>query len=322
MSSVKPIFIVGCPRSGTTLLRTMLNVHSEISIPPESDFLVKLFPRWRKKKIDKESLVEELLDDLYSNDKFPQWGLEREYLKKKLVRKIPFDYSRFVDEVYSSFLTGKVWGDKNPQYIYETGKIGKLFPGARFIHIIRDGRAVFASHLKANKLKRGQGMLKKFPNDPYLSFLSWKRALEKGEKLRGKDNYLEIRYEELVFSPKETLAKVCRFLGLDFEAGMIRYYRKGAEAVPEERRSIHKNISKRIDATRTDAWKRELSPREILKYELVGQGKLKEYGYPVNFTFSHVFSVDWRIFYFLLKMFFYKLPQSFQSKIEKVFVRK
>ena len=144
-----PIFIIGTQRSGTTLLRLMLTAHPDICIPPESPFFVHLEQKYGS-TVDLCNNVVAFLDDLYTDEKFREWNVNRTSLQRNLSKNSSLKYSDAISIVYQTnmqqFDSGaRIWGDKNPVHIFHVHTILKYFPNARVIHIVRDVRAVYNS---------------------------------------------------------------------------------------------------------------------------------------------------------------------------------
>ncbi|MDQ3781798.1 MAG: sulfotransferase, partial [Actinomycetota bacterium] len=178
--------IVGSGRSGTTLLRSMLNAHPELSIPRESHFLVDL--AGDGKLVDDQRLdVPALVDRLGSNAWFQAWDLDLAEVEARLGKAAPEDVAAAVRVVYSTYAHahGKTrYGDKTPSYVMHMPTILGLLPEARFVHLIRDGRDVALSFLDASF----------GPDTVEEAALHWKQRVRRGRvagRLLGPGRYLE-----------------------------------------------------------------------------------------------------------------------------------
>lgn len=127
------IFIVGCSRSGTTLLRLLLTCHPVLCIPPESPFILKMHPIWGNQRIKSSREISLICRDLFSSDrKFQDWGLNQSDIEKRLTSRLPLGFREFIEEVYSLYMEQrdkekKRWGEKNPAYVHHIGLLSKLF---------------------------------------------------------------------------------------------------------------------------------------------------------------------------------------------------
>ena len=147
-----PFFILGNPRSGTSLLRIILNAHPNIVVPPESGFL-----QWWHHKYgdwnwhDNTLRIESFLTDLLSSKKIEAYKLNKKGLKKFILEANPDSYSKLIARVYIFYSRNKTlltWGDKNNYYIHHIPLLKRLYPKAKYIHLVRDGRDVACSYLE------------------------------------------------------------------------------------------------------------------------------------------------------------------------------
>ena len=149
MTSDRPIFVVGCPRSGTTMLSLMIHAHPRLAMPPETRFLTRT---WRKRydfgDLSTREQHEALADSCVQNgSKVAEMGLNQKAVREKILEGPPTLGSAF-GIVFREFaeLHGKArWGDKRPIYFQEVDVLMRLFPDAQIVHIVRDRRANVAS---------------------------------------------------------------------------------------------------------------------------------------------------------------------------------
>jgi len=289
-----PIFVVGCSRSGTTLLRLMLTCHPDVCIPPESSFIAKLYPNWGHRSVQTRNQIQQLCDELYSCDKkFRDWGLGRKQILGSLENIRPFSFREFVDTIYSQYMeqtnkNGARWGDKNPQYVNRIRLVMDLFPKAKFLHIIRDGRAVFNSFIKANCI---QGRI--YPNTPYEAAQYWCDALKAVYPFRKHPNYFELRYEDLVTNPEKVLWGLCHFLEITYlprEMLSYPYVNVSRQLVPKHRLAWHEATLRAVDADKTSEWRSELTWHQAILFELCAGWELVNHGYDLVLSFT-----QWRL---------------------------
>ena len=180
-----PIFILGNPRSGTTLLRLMLHNHKNIVIPPECGFLIwwyETYKKWDSTWNQDKQLVEKFLNDLISSKKFDLWELDRVLLQKRILASSPSSYSDLVSLIYTIYgesTTKKFsrWGDKNNFYISHIKTIHTIFQDAQFIHIIRDGRDVACSYREVMARHIQTEFAPKLPTEMTTIAVEWKRNI-------------------------------------------------------------------------------------------------------------------------------------------------
>jgi hypothetical protein len=289
-SSKQPIFIIGAPRSGTTLLRLMLTSHPDICIPPESMFFVQLEPKYGKLENLAEK-IDEFLDDLYSNDKFLEWNIDRARLQENLNLYDELNYSKAISTVYQTYRlktdpNAHIWGDKNPTYIYHIDRIFQYFPNAKIIHIIRDVRAVYSS-MKTVSNFPGWGKKQKTQSLIFEVTRVWSQAVQSFNKYNNNHQFYNIHYEKLISNPDNQLNQLCSWLGINFSESMLDYYNKNTqkELVPKHRLSWHQNTLKPILEDRIEAWANELSLSEIEALEILNKNNLKILGYKCSSKF-------------------------------------
>jgi Sulfotransferase family len=152
-----PVFVVGCPRSGTTLLRLMLDAHPDLSIPPESHFIPLV---WRVRDRYETSGGfdgEKMARDVFRGIRFRDWSLPESEVLDELGRVAPSDLAGSIACFFCAYAgrNGKErWGDKTPGYSMELPLLASLFPDARFVHLIRDGRDVALSLMEVPRPPR------------------------------------------------------------------------------------------------------------------------------------------------------------------------
>lgn len=231
-SSANPyVFIVGCPRSGTTLLQRIVDAHPEIAITPETHWVPAFF-RDGVGLTTEGFVLPELVEELFSHRNFSKMGISHVDLEGLLGDGRPVSYSSFVSGIFD--LYGRqhdkpLVGDKSPGYARDIPLLHTLWPAAKFIHLIRDGRDVCLSAI--NWKRKIPAMTSRFPTwaeDPVTTAALWwechvRLAREAGNAL-GPDLYSEIRYEALVAHPAEECARLCAFLGVPYVDTMLRFH--------------------------------------------------------------------------------------------------
>ena len=275
MISKPPFFIVGCSRSGTTLLQTLLDAHPNIAIPPEShifDRFSEIFDTYGD--LHQISHLRLLVKDLLRDERIKQWQLKTtvsafcDELRDLSLRSV----LSLLFELYARQQGKGHWGDKTPDHIMYLSEIKSLFPEAKFIHLIRDGRDV------ANSL------LRVFfgPNTIDQAAYRWKRdvsAFWQFKKNLSPGDYLEIFYENLVAHPQEELKKILTFLeedekqlkGIPLQGSVKEHYIKLD--------SIHRSLKRPIFKRRIGIFRKRLDQRQIEIFESIAGDMLEAYGY-------------------------------------------
>lgn len=265
-----PFFIVGSPRSGTTLLRAMLEGHPLLAVPPESHFIVGLAPR-RLRKVRGSTSLEKTFDDILGHQRFQNWDLDVSHVRERVWRSAPTTYSELIDAVFRSYAEahGKSrWGDKTPGYVSHLPTLERLFPTAKFIHIIRDGREAAASMAE---MPWG-------PRSPVSGAFWWRSKVERGRafgRLLSVERYFELRLEDLIEDPEGRLQEICAFLGEQYSPEMLDYPTRKADRVS---RPGNRHLTK-PPTPRLRDWKAGLSAREQRAIDAVCRGSLQRLGY-------------------------------------------
>lgn len=266
-----PFFIVGVQRSGTTLLRLLLNAHSEIAIPEEASFLKPILKRsWVNREIRGEK-KQKLVSYLRENEQFQLWNFDKKDILNAISEKNSITVKELMEIIYSSYAQHeqkKKWGDKS-LFFGSMELLYDLFPKAKFIHIVRDGRDVFYSWRKMDPSK----------SHPAVMALDWKikhRLVERSLRKIPKDKIHLIRYEDLVQKPEFHLKQICEFLKIDFEQSMIDFHLSSNKYIGKHHSEL---IFKAIDNKNTDKWKRKLTKKEQLIYQAMAGHSLIDYNY-------------------------------------------
>ena len=288
-STETPIFIVGVPRSGTTLLRLILTSHPDICIPPESTFFVDLEQKYSLPD-NKQIQINEFIAELYDNKKFREWNINRFALQQRLENSNCLTYCDYVVLIYKFYLeqnklSASIWGDKNPQYIYDTDLIFKYFPQARVIHIVRDVRAVYSSlnQIKINNLWKKHSS--NFTINKVTSM--WNKALDISDKYKNDSRFYLLKYEELVSEPQKQINYLCQWLNIKFDKQMLLFYQDNLEQklVPQHRLGWHKNTLKPICIEQINSWQNKLNNTEIEVLEILNKNRLTQMDYELLKSF-------------------------------------
>lgn len=275
MTDVAPFtFIIGCPRSGTTLLRAMLDSHPEFSVPPESYFLVPVLVRARQYGAGAGFDRAGVLRDVAGNVSWPTWQVGPEFLEGIGADASLTDAPATVRAVYDRYaaLHGKrVAIDKTPRHTEHVALIAHAYPDCRFIHLVRDGRDVVPS-------------LRSMPYFPARfadAALYWRIRALHGRAARGvvgPTRFHELRYEDLVRDPERQLEPLCEFLGVEYSPAMLGYTSRAEQVIAGMgNRAYHENIQRAPQRTRD--WRTDLSERDAARFEALAGDALAMFGY-------------------------------------------
>jgi hypothetical protein len=277
------LFIVGCPRSGTTLLKRVVDAHSQIAVMGETDWIAKYFET--RTGLTPDGLVTpELIPRLFEHTRFYTFKIGPEELEELLSSGEPISYRQLVSGFFDAYgeETRKVLvGDKTPDYILKMHTLHTLWPAAKFVHLIRDGRDVCLSLIDWKR--KAAKLAKRYPtwvDQPVATAAKfWERHVrfgrETGREL-GPGLYHEVRYEALVAKPEQECASLCTFLGVPYEPAMLRFYEGRTRAEP----GLDAKDAWRPITPGLRDWRTQMTALDVERFEAAGGHLLEELGYP------------------------------------------
>lgn len=274
-----PFFIVGAGRSGTTLLRLVLAGHSRLHIPPETWFIEPLVRKFSLTEPLSAADVESAVATMGANYRWPDMGIDIEEILRRASALVNPKLVDVLNLVYRNQLTGAGkprFGDKTPIYITILPELATLYPGAKFIHLIRDGRDVAMSIIDAHWSGRC------YDGKDF----DWTRAVRLGLAYRKSPHaaqILEVKYEDLVANFEPAVRRICSFLGEEFEPRMLEFKQR-IELVPEREQHIHGKLQRPVSPDAVGVWRKKLSGFECFIMEACLRRDLLELGYPLRFS--------------------------------------
>lgn len=263
MMEKTPIFIVGCPRSGTTLLRVILDSHPNICCGPETHIIEKLNDLDTKIRNNWKMLA--------------PYGIGNKEFDKKIR-----DVLILFMEKYVIIKNKKRWAEKTPENLFYVDFINRLFPNCQFINVIRDGRDVITS------FKRRWGT-RTIP----LAVKKWNRSIELTLSCRKKfkkSRYIETRYEQLVVSPESETKKIMAFLDESWNPKLLEHHKNDHDFWFKSQDTLKLNLkseknpdrhspSRPVFKTSVGRWKKELNIFEKSYIKMFMSRNLKRIGY-------------------------------------------
>lgn len=250
ISNKKHIFIVGCPRSGTTLLHRMLALNPALFSPGMESNLFSL-------------------REMFSRHWYGLPAKEQERLFAQSV-----DVVDFFDGVTDSLMYGLpnvFFVDKTPQYILKLPYLVHHFPFSSFINVVRDGRDCFLSSLC-------------HPNVPQRISVNgfaqyWRRCILVGKKFLDYPRCFELKYERLCQDPESEISRLCAFLGVDYDQDMIK-----PELIAGDRRaniSYFSKLKEPINSSSCERYKTEMNPSDLRRFLSIAKAELELCGYEI-----------------------------------------
>ena len=256
-----PIFLIGCPRSGTTMLASLLE-HTPWGIPYETQFVTKYFHRLeRYGLLSERANMKRLLKDILAERAVLQWELNLDL----------DDFCDGLDEPTYACLANALcrlapdrtsavaWGDKTPHYVLDLDVIEQLFPQSKIIVIVRDGRDAALSMLKTTWGPRNIVSCARY----------WARCHQGGpvaERLMQAGRLQTVRYEDLLQNPQPELSRLLDFLGADDDRQAIM------AAIPTVRKD------------NSNKWRQQMSPKQTERFEQIAASVLEAHGYETSFN--------------------------------------
>jgi hypothetical protein len=275
----RPIIVVGYPRSGTTMLQLMLHAHPRIAIPPETRFVLTAYENRRTfgdlgDRQRREALGRWIVSR--PETKFADLGLDPEATIARITAG-PATLGAALGTIFQAY-AGRFdkprWGDKRPAYLQNLDVILRLFPNAQIINIVRDGRDCVASLKEMTWHRRGL----------HATIAAWARAVDDARRAARnlpRDQWHQLRYEDLVADPATELIRLCAFLGEDYDPAMAFPSKVARVAVPAHK-SWHQRTHEPVTTGRVQSWQTRLSAEEIALCEAALGSRLSMCGYELS----------------------------------------
>jgi hypothetical protein len=269
-----PLLVLGVRRSGTTLLRVMLDRSSQLAVPDESYFVPQLAARHRG-PLDAGSFV----DDLRRIGTLVEWGVDPERVRARLRDGMATGEAiGAIFETYAADRGKERWGDKTPMYMQYLPLLEALFPQALYVHLVRDGRDVARSFLAMPEgvVTRTWAHPRSVPDFA----CEWRTEVEAARQLGarvGSGRYLEVRYEALVAEPERELQAICAFAGLPYEPDLLRHSEGIDVSAKPHQRSLERPLTPGIRD-----WRKEMAPADAAAFEDVAGELLAALGYELS----------------------------------------
>ena len=276
---IKPLFMFGFERSGTTLLSMMVGAHPQIAVPLSSTGLwyryKKMIDTRYNSLLDLDS-VRSMISDLLQEERIQMWDIE--FSESDLLSRINIaNYASVVaafHTVYAEKMGKQYWANIDIKTLYLMDEANQWFPDAKFLHIVRDGRDVALSH---QTYKYGLSTITEVAD-------RWRQDLHTNLKMGsilGLDRYKVIRYEDLIIEPTQTLKDICTFIGVKYNDEMLDYPRMVKKKIPKARRFLWPDLTKPPKKSNAFKWKTSMGQTKRIVFERQAHDMLKQFGYDV-----------------------------------------
>lgn len=272
------MFVVGCQRSGTTMLQRMLDAHPSLTCAYDSLFITRAI-RGEPVGFD-PPLSPSVVETACTHPRFSRLGLSEAAVARAVERG--GRYSEFVSAVYDELAASQdkpIAGEKSPGYCRHLERLHSLLPWSRFVHLVRDGRDVA---LSIKDWGKGAAKLELWKEEPIaIGALWWRRDIRLGcgqGRALPADRYREFRYERLVEYPESSLREMAEFLGLPFDAAMLEYHRGRTRHDP----GLSAKAAWLPPTRGVRDWRTQMSVRERELFEALAGSELADLGYPTS----------------------------------------
>ncbi len=267
-----PIFVVGMPRSGTTLLSALLDAHSRIAITPETHFYTRcgggrqgaaVADVWEC--LRQQPGVQDM--DLTDEEVERLWARVR-----SADRPVPSDLLRALGTTYAERTGADAWGEKTPDHLAHVPTLLRDFPRAAVLCIVRDPRDVWLSL---------RGMPWNEDSLPEAAW-TWRRYAQKSTRWQETfpDRVREVRYEDLLDEPADILREVTAWLGVSFEERMLRFHERDEGPADTAREPWKAKTHRPIDPSNKEKWRTQMPEAERAVMEWLAGPPLRAHGYP------------------------------------------
>jgi len=275
--SWNPFFIVGNDRSGTTMLRLIVDRGADAAVPPESMFLTDFAAGFDAGGPRDAQAAAELMREVWRHPKVRLWGLAPQ------APAVPPELSgreayRFIVaapfEAYAARHGKQRWGDKTPHYVHHVDHLLRLWPRARVVVLVRDGRDVA---LSLRRMPFG-------PNNAWAAAQWWARGVRAGARAQREhpDSVLTVHYEALAERPQEQVQRLCGFLGLGYDEDMLALDHVDPTLIVPDQAAWFPTLFDGINTSAVGRWQREMSRRDRRIFAALAGAELEQLGYEVG----------------------------------------
>jgi hypothetical protein len=271
-------FFVGSGRSGTTLLRAMFDSHPAMAVPDEVSFVVRFARPHYARRYGWPGTYDPgaAADLVLANESFRRWGVPAGEARSTLTAPpAPTSYAATVRRAFAAYAAhaGKPrYADKTPMHVLHLPRLERMFPEARFVHLVRDGRDVAASY---RTVAWGPAGIED-------AALLWRRRVAAGRRAGrrlGPDRYREVHYEDLVRDPEAVLRGLCAFLDLAWDDRLLRYHERAGEVIAATRFPAAHDRLRLPPTPGLRDWRRDLTGAEVARFEAIAGRELAAAGY-------------------------------------------
>ncbi len=263
------------------MLKRMVSAHPQVAITRETHWIPKIFEK-RRGVDDAGKVTPQIVEKLFEHHRFDQMKFRAEKLQQLVDDNPGMRYADLVSRIFDNYGQRKnktLVGDKTPTYVRKLPTLLQLWPEARFVHLIRDGRDVCLSMRKWRMATKAAGRFSTFQTDPVVTTALWWKALvglgrEDGMQI-GQKQYLEISYESLVAQPGSECRRLSHFLDLPYYQSMERYY----EGRTQTEEGLSTNAAWLPPTPGRRNWRDQMEAADVARFEAAAGDLLEQLGY-------------------------------------------
>jgi len=286
-----PVFVVGLPRSGTTLMRMMLSCHPHLAIAPETNFINSWMRVYGHLDPSRPRDFELFWQALAQSDLLPSFGLTPEAVRREVEENIEASWRGIFTAIcrcYAARTDKPRWGEKTPRHAEHLETLLEWYPDARILYMQRDPRAVVSSILAKNWARSSRF--------PHVHARRWRLSVGAARRQAAQDRLMMVGYERLVRDGEGVLREICAFIGEDYHPDMLtRADAPRYRLYPDHEESLRNfPVLKPLNPASLDKWRGHLSPVQTAIIEDQSRPELSALGYePVAGSAP----ASWRIAY-------------------------
>lgn len=285
-----PFFIVGSGRSGSTLLRLILNRHPNVCVPPESWFMLPLLEQFPiNMKLDSGDVIK-ACETITTHKRWADFDIDAAVFSDRLI-SARVASTREISDVFFSILCARAgkprWGDKTPPYIRIVPELLRLYPEGKALYLVRDGRDVTNSFIDTRW--HGPGVWAN--SREWLDSARRFSAILKRADLA--DRILRVVYEELVEDSENVIRNICGFLGEEYQSSMIDWDTEHSLQLPDRESHAHGKLQRRPRRSDLYRWERSSGRVRVFLLEAYMRDELTTEGYELRHGSSLWRPVQW-----------------------------
>lgn len=256
------------------MLRLVLDRSPDVAIPTESMIVVDMARmNGRLQPLETDRQFDRLATAVWRHPKVREWHLAGAPPRRE-GRMGEEAYRAALEAPYLAYagMHGKArWGDKTPYYVNHIDEIRRVFPEARIVNVVRDGRDVALSLLR---VPFG-------PANVWAAAHQWRAAVDAGDRAATAlgDDLITVRYEDIVADPAATVPAICQFLEIAYEPGMLAIQETPPEKIASGQESWFTELFAGISAGSVGKWRHQMSPRDVALFESIAGAALARHGY-------------------------------------------